>query len=174
MCGAPFFQQIVECGRCSLPVIEALSQDQMIVYASPAIEELTGYAPDEFVGQDWRQILIRSEMQLRADRMACATSRSFAAHENFRMRHQDGAELCLEVKLSQFGADPAFVTHYIAVLHDLTAGRRGRDVPVAILLRTRRANQYLVRDRFGPSGSPCPTESMRAAHTVIGRVQEPR
>lgn len=127
MCGAPFFQQIVECGRCSLLVIEALSHDQTIVYASPAVEELTGYAPDEFVGQDWRQFLIRSETQLRADRMACATSRAFA-HGNFTMRHKDGAELCLEVKLSQFGGDPAFITHYIAVVHELTAERPARDV----------------------------------------------
>lgn len=126
-CGASFFRQIVECARCSLLVIEALSHDQTIVYASPAIEELTGYAPDEFVGQDWRQLLNRSGTQSPADPVAGAIRCGFAAHESFTMQHKDGTELCLRVKLSQFGGDPAFLTHYIAVLNDLTAerGRRG-------------------------------------------------
>lgn len=123
-CGASFFQQIVERARCALLVIESLSRDQTIVYASPAIEELTGYAPDELVGQDWRQFLIRSGAQLPADPMAGATQYGFAAHESFRMWHKDGAELCLDVKLSQFGADPAFITHYIAVLNNLAAKQR--------------------------------------------------
>lgn len=122
-CDASFFQQIVESARCSLLVIEALSHDQTIVYASPAIEELTGYAPDEFVGQDWRQLLIRSEAQAPEDCMDGAIGCGFAAHESFTMRHKDGAELCLRVRLSHFGADPAFLTHYIAVLNDLTAER---------------------------------------------------
>jgi len=127
-CGASFFQHIVECARCSLLVIEALSHDQTIVYASPAIKELTGYAPDEFVGQDWRQLLIRSGTQSPADPMVGATPCGFAAHESFTMRHRDGAELRLGVKLSQFGGDAAFLTHYIAVLSDLTAERRAREV----------------------------------------------
>lgn len=122
--GAPFFQQIVECARCSLLVIEALSH-QTIVYASPAVEELTGYAPDELVGQDWRQFLIRCHS--RADAMTGGTRYGLAAHESFTMRHKEGAELSLEVKLSQFGTEPVFITHYIAVLHDLTAERRARE-----------------------------------------------
>lgn len=125
--GASFFQQIVERARCPLLVIEALSHDQTIVYASPAIEELTGYAPDELVGQDWRQILIRAA-QSPADPMAGAARRDSTAEESFTMRHKDGAELRLGVSLSQLGADPAFLTHYIAVLSDVTAERRAREV----------------------------------------------
>lgn len=114
--GGPFFQQIVECGRCSLLVIEGLSPDQTIVYASPAVEELTGYAPDEFVGRDWRQFLVRSGTQPDAGPMTGARC-GLVTYESFTMRRKDGGVLCLEVKLSQLGADPAFMTHYVAVLH---------------------------------------------------------
>jgi PAS domain S-box-containing protein len=118
--GAPFFQQIVECARCSLLVIEALSHDQMIVYASPGIEELTGYSPEDFVGQDWRQLLSRSEARSPADPET--TRPGAVVHESFTIRHKDGRELCLDVKLSRLGAEPAFITHYIAVLNHLTPG----------------------------------------------------
>lgn len=139
MCGRSFFRQIVERARCALLVIEALSLDHTIVYASPAIEDLTGYAPEEFIGQDWRQFLIQSGAQSPADPMEGAT------YEGFMMRHKDGAELCLDVKLSQFGVDPAFVTHYIAVLHRLTAERRAREV----------LEYRACRDPLADAGEPC-------------------
>lgn len=149
--GTAFFQRLIEHGSCSVLVIETLSHEQTIVYASPAVEELTGYAPAELVGLDWRRVLAPVRARSRADALGCTLRSRLITHQNFTVRHRDGTELHLDVKLSPFETDTAFITHQIAVLNDLTAEHRAR---AALEHRayhdplTGLANRYLLCDRF--------------------------
>ena len=92
----------------SSDVIVLTDLDGRRLYVSPAVREVTGYAPEAFVHLTWRDYIMDEDMmqigaQLEESRLT-RTSRSLV----FRARHASGREIWLEAQMKYF-RDPSFV-----------------------------------------------------------------
>lgn len=99
---------------------------QTRLYVSPAITQITGYSPEEFLKQSWRSDWDWTEIVHPLDRarVAVEDARSIAAEESFQMEYRhfrkDGSvgwirDIC--VPLRDAGGT---ITHWMGVLLDIT------------------------------------------------------
>jgi PAS domain S-box-containing protein len=83
-----FFSDLVE---LSLDVVTVLGPEGAIIYESPSVEQMTGFAPEELVGLRITDIIHRDDAantQATVDRVLAGSDREAI---DFRFRHRDGS-----------------------------------------------------------------------------------
>ncbi len=99
----------------------------VVRYASPALSEVLGYHPDDFVSRPFIEFLHPADV----DRTAGVfdhrpVSRGGRSHE-FRVAHQDGSWRVVSLRVADRRSDPA-VSGYVVNLRDVSARRRAEDL----------------------------------------------
>ncbi len=111
------FESLVRNGNDGIVVLDS---DLIITYTSPSVERMSGYGPDAIVGQDVSRVVIepqRTELVEAFHRVVA--SADLVESLRVRIRHRDGAQRWLEVKVSNQMHDPA-IAGVIANLRDVT------------------------------------------------------
>ncbi len=114
-----------------ITIVDVRAPDQPIVYANPAIAELTGYRIDELLGRNCRFLQEHDQDQpgIRTVRQAISEGRpAKAVIRNYR---KDGTLFWNELAVSPVRDATGRVTHYIGLQHDVSGSLRNE----AALLR---------------------------------------
>jgi diguanylate cyclase (GGDEF)-like protein/PAS domain S-box-containing protein len=101
--------------------------DGVIGYASPALREVLGYRPEEFVSRSFLDFLHPADAG-RAPGVfgRRPVSRGGRSHE-FRIAHQDGTWRVVSLRVADRRADPS-IEGYVVNVRDVSARRRAEDL----------------------------------------------
>lgn len=132
------FEAVVEQSYNSVLITDAVPSPEgpRIVYANPAFCRMTGYAPNELIGQSPRMLQgPRTDREVTAVLRTCIREgRPFkGATYNYR---KDGQEYVVEWSVSPVRDAAGVVTHFVSVQHDITerlAAERDRAMLVQAL-----------------------------------------
>ncbi len=115
------FRALVEHGNDAVVLID---EHERFVYASPSLERVLGYAPDELVGKSTRDFLHPDDAtaSLTAHRSPPGTSVEVTS----RVRHKDGSWRWLEGTTSNLLDEPA-VRAIVSNRHDVTEKREAEE-----------------------------------------------
>lgn len=111
----------------SLGVMEIAEPDGTVVYASPAVEGVLGYAPKELIEKNALDYVHPEDEQRAREAFVKATrSGGPAASSEFRMRHADGSWRHLRVRVSNYLDDPS-VGALMVDLNDVTKQKEAEE-----------------------------------------------
>ena len=147
----PSFQRVVESCACPILIISSVAQAQPIVYASPAFLELTGYSLEEMTGRAWTRIFEIDSSNSKLEPFRTAIGGGSPHQAVLRAQNRNGVQLYLDLKLTPLPDDGGLVTHCVAVVNDVTAERRTREMLEYRACHdqlTGLANRHLLQDHF--------------------------
>ena len=100
----------------------------VITYASPAIEKMLGFTPEEFIGRMHRDLLDPEDRE-EAEKLFTSSRRGRAAPESyeFGIRHKDGRRRILNVVMTDMLDDPS-VGGLVINVRDVTSRRVVEDL----------------------------------------------
>jgi diguanylate cyclase (GGDEF)-like protein/PAS domain S-box-containing protein len=111
----------------STDLVMVADETGVVRYASPALSEVLGYHPDDFVSRPFVDFLHPTDAGRNPgvfDRRP--VSRGGRSHE-FRVAHQDGSWRVVSLRVADRRTDPA-VNGYVVNLRDVSARRRAEDL----------------------------------------------
>jgi PAS domain S-box-containing protein len=112
-----YFRSLIE---NTSDIIAVLNADRTIRYASPSVERILGYQPEELVGRNVTEVIHPEETQTIAHRMEEAIQKPrFPVSVDFRAHHKDGSWRILEGVGKNLLENPA-VAGFIANVRDIT------------------------------------------------------
>lgn len=147
----PSFQQVVESCACPIVIISSVAQGQPIVYASPAFLELSGYRLEEMAARAWTRIFESDGASSKLETFRAAIAGGFPHQAVLQAQHKDGSRLYLDLKLTPLPGDGGSAEHCVAVVNDVTAERRRREMLEYRAYHdqlTGLGNRHLLQDRF--------------------------
>jgi len=104
-----------------IAIVDARHPDQPIIYVNPGLERLTAHPAEELLGRPWTALLPSSG----DDAKAATLQEDFRNGEPFTTElhdvREDGTSLWYRLSLTAAHDSGEAVTHYIAVLSDVTA-----------------------------------------------------
>ncbi|MFC0676546.1 EAL domain-containing protein [Lysobacter korlensis] len=155
-------QRAVDAADNGLLITDACAPDHPVVYANPAFERMTGYAPDEILGRNPRVLQgdDRDQPGNAAIRDALAGEREVRALlRNYR---KDGTLFWNEMYLAPVRDETGALTHFVGVLNDVSDRQQFEDrlahrathdtltgLPNRVLLEDRLQQTLLAADRAG-------------------------
>ncbi|EEB86073.1 sensor histidine kinase [Roseobacter sp. GAI101] len=101
-------------------ITDAREDDNPIVYANKAMEQMTGYTMQEMLGQNPRFLQGDDRDQPGLERIRSAIRNSVPARETLRNYRKDGSQLTVEVSISPVRDEKGNVSHFIGAQSDVT------------------------------------------------------
>lgn len=120
-------------------VIIDVSQDtQPIIYASPAVSVITGYAPEELLQHNCDLLLGHDDnQQAEISLMHNAITRREAIQLTLRNYRKDGSMFWNETGLAPVTSTDGDIRHYIGIMTDVSARRRSEEMLLEMQQRLR-------------------------------------
>jgi len=101
--------------------------DGIITYASPSIERIAGYSPEELTGVNFFELIVPEDVpRVMEDFARALQTQNTYIPNSFRVRHKDGSELVLEGVGANLIHDPA-LTGFVMSARDITERKRMED-----------------------------------------------
>ncbi|MBE7375206.1 PAS domain-containing protein [Pseudomonas lopnurensis] len=121
MINARLLQLVIEASNDGIVVAEQEGDDNILIYANPAFERLTGYAADDILYQDCRflQGSDRDQPGLQAIREAIRNRRP--CRQVIRNYRKDGSAFWNELSISPVFNEGDRLTYFIGIQKDVTA-----------------------------------------------------
>lgn len=121
MINAKLLQLVVEASNDGIVVAEQEGSDNILIYANPAFERLTGYSVDAILYQDCRflQGSDRDQPGLEAIREAMRDHRP--SKQVLRNYRQDGSPFWNELSITPVFNDTDQLTYFIGIQRDVSA-----------------------------------------------------
>lgn len=121
MINAKLLQLVVEASNDGIVVAEQEGDDNILIYANPAFQRLTGYDVDEILYQDCRflQADDRNQPELAAIREAIRDGRP--CRHTIRNYRKDGTAFWNELSITPVFNEGDQLTYYIGIQKDVTA-----------------------------------------------------
>lgn len=121
MINAKLLQLVINASNDGIVVAEQEGDDNILIYANPAFEKLTGYASEEILYQDCRflQGEDRNQPGLAAIREAVKAQRP--CRQIIRNYRKDGSPFWNELSITPVVNDADQLTYYIGIQKDATA-----------------------------------------------------
>lgn len=95
-----------------------------ILYANAAFTRMTGYAPDELLGQTPRILQGPRSDRRTLDRLRAALQAWERVEVELVNYHKDGSEFWVELSIAPVANERGWYTHWIAIQRDITARKR--------------------------------------------------
>ncbi|MES2821224.1 MAG: PAS domain-containing protein [Pseudomonadota bacterium] len=120
MINAKLLQLVINASNDGIVVAEQEGNDNILIYANPAFEKLTGYASDDILYQDCRflQAGDRNQTGLAAIREAVRENR--ACRQVIRNYRKDGSAFWNELSITPVFNEGDQLTYYIGIQKDVT------------------------------------------------------
>ena len=120
MINAKLLQLVIEASNDGIVVAEQEGDDNILIYANPAFERLTGYAVDDILYRDCRflQGEDRDQPGLQAIREAVKSNQP--CRQVIRNYRKDGTPFWNELSISPVFNDSDQLTYYIGIQKDVT------------------------------------------------------
>lgn len=121
MINAKLLQLVVEASNDGIVVAEQEGEDNILIYANPAFQRLTGYAVDDILYQDCRflQGNDRDQPGLAAIREAVRTLQP--CRQVIRNYRQDGSAFWNELSITPVFNEADQLTYFIGIQKDVSA-----------------------------------------------------
>ena len=110
----------IESSTNAVIIAEYRQPDLPIIYVNPAFERITGYSSAEAVGRNPRFLQAADLDQPELDAVRLALKEKRQCHVVLRIYRKDGAMYWNDLQLAPVRGDQGGVTHYVAVLNDIT------------------------------------------------------
>ena len=109
--------------------IVLMAADETTLYASPAVERISGRAPSQWQGKEAFESVHPADRERVSSAFArIRATRSEPVTFECRLQHRDGSYRWIEATGTNLLADPS-VAAIVAFLHDATTSRERRDSP---------------------------------------------
>ena len=120
MINAKLLQLVIEASNDGIVVAEQEGDDNILIYANPAFQRLTGYAVDDILYQDCRflQGNDRDQPALQAIRDAVRENRP--CRQIIRNYRKDGSPFWNELSITPVVNDADQLTYYIGIQKNVT------------------------------------------------------
>lgn len=121
MINAKLLQLVVNASNDGIVVAEQEGDDNILIYANPAFERLTGYAVDDILYQDCRFLQgdDRAQPGLATIREAIRANRP--CRQIIRNYHKDGSPFWNELSITPVFNEADQLTYFIGIQKDVTA-----------------------------------------------------
>lgn len=120
-------QQAIDQAFNAVMITDAGENDHRIVYANPALCQMTGYALQELLGRDPRMLQgPQTSPAVIAALRSCLADGRFFKGSTFNYR-KDGTPYLLEWNISAVRDASGRITHFVSVQHDLSALATAQD-----------------------------------------------
>lgn len=117
-------QAAVEYSTDGISISDMRELDSPIIYASPKLEELSGYSSDELVGVNWRMLYHDEPDESAKEMIQEAFAQGKECRTYVRNIRKDGTPFYCEVTLYPIMDNWGAVTHYVSVIRDITEKRK--------------------------------------------------
>ncbi|MBW4631080.1 MAG: PAS domain S-box protein [Iphinoe sp. HA4291-MV1] len=126
-------------------IADVTMPDSPIIYANPALEQITGYSVAEVIGKNWRFLHGSDINQLGMTELHHAMTQGKSCNVVLRNYRKDGTLFWNEISISPVYDNNGLFTHYIGIQTDITERKQAE---VALLVSQERL-QYLLSSSPG-------------------------
>jgi PAS domain S-box-containing protein len=105
-------------------IADALGPDWPVIYVNPAMEKITGYSPEELLGNNIRRLLRNDLDQPDLPKLRAAMVEGKDCHVVLRNYRKDGTMFCNAESVAPVRDEDGQVTHFIGIIEDITEQER--------------------------------------------------
>ncbi len=141
----------VESAGNGILIADARLPDFPITYANPAVERLTGYSTNEFLGRNPRFLHADDRNQPGLEEIRSALKNRRACKAILRNFRKDGTEFWIDFTLSPVCDKDGIVSHYIGIQNDITERKKAEQHIQSLAYfdaLTKVPNRVLFHDRL--------------------------
>ncbi len=117
-------QAAVEYSTDGISISDMRQLDNPIIYASPKLEEISGYSAAELEGGNWRMLYAEEPDEEAKSLMREALSLGRECRTTVRNIRKDKTPFHCEVTLYPLNDEKGMVSHYVSVIRDITEKRK--------------------------------------------------
>lgn len=120
MINAKLLQLVVDASNDGIVVAEQEGDDNILIYANPAFERLTGYSVDDILYQDCRFLQAGDRAQPGLDLIRQAVHEHRPCRQVIRNYRKDGSPFWNELSITPVFNEADQLTYYIGIQKDVT------------------------------------------------------
>ncbi|WP_439859460.1 PAS domain-containing protein [Pseudomonas sp. MBLB4136] len=120
MINAKLLQLVIDASNDGIVVAEQEGDDNILIYANPAFEELTGYSNDEILYRDCRFLQNDDHDQPGLQAIRYAVQNHQPCRQVIRNYRKDGSLFWNELSITPVFNDADQLTYYIGIQKDVT------------------------------------------------------
>lgn len=121
MINAKLLQLVVEASNDGIVVAEQEGDDNILIYANPAFQRLTGYCVDEILYQDCRFLQGEDREQPALDAIREAVRHNRPCRQIIRNYRKDGSPFWNELSITPVFNEGDQLTYFIGIQKDVSA-----------------------------------------------------
>jgi len=120
MINAKLLQLVIEASNDGIVVAEQEGDDNILIYANPAFQRLTGYEVDDILYQDCRFLQADDRDQPGLAAIREAVRNNTPCRQIIRNYHKDGSAFWNELSITPVFNEGDQLTYYIGIQKDVT------------------------------------------------------
>lgn len=120
MINAKLLQLVIDASNDGIVVAEQEGDDNILIYANPAFERLTGYSVDDILYQDCRFLQAGDRDQPGLDAIRQAVREHRPCRQVIRNYRKDGSPFWNELSITPVLNEADQLTYYIGIQKDVT------------------------------------------------------
>lgn len=120
MINAKLLQLVVDASNDGIVVAEQEGDDNILIYANPAFERLTGYGAEDILYQDCRFLQAGDREQIGLDMIRQAVHEHRPCRQVIRNYRKDGSLFWNELSITPVFNEADQLTYYIGIQKDVT------------------------------------------------------
>lgn len=117
-------QRSLEASYNGVVIVDAQASDMPIIYANPAFERITGYAPTEVIGKNCRFLQGPDRDPLQSEEIRRGLSQARDVHVVVRNFRRDGQAFWNDLYISPIFDERGVVSHFVGVQNDISERKR--------------------------------------------------
>ncbi|NKQ11341.1 PAS domain-containing protein [Pseudomonas sp. SST3] len=121
MINAKLLQLVIDASNDGIVVAEQEGEDNILIYANPAFQRLTGYEVDEILYQDCRFLQAEDRDQLGVTAIREAIRASQPCRQIIRNYRKDGSTFWNELSITPVFNEGDRLTYFIGIQKDVSA-----------------------------------------------------
>ncbi len=120
MINAKLLQLVIDASNDGIVVAEQEGDDNILIYANPAFERLTGYSAEDILYQDCRFLQAGDRAQAGLDAIRQAVHEHRPCRQVIRNYRKDGSLFWNELSITPVVNEADQLTYYIGIQKDVT------------------------------------------------------
>jgi len=121
MINAKLLQLVINASNDGIVVAEQEGDDNILIYANPAFERLTGYSADDILYQDCRFLQAGDRQQAGLDAIREAAKEKRPCRQVIRNYRKDGSVFWNELSITPVFNEADQLTYFIGIQKDVSA-----------------------------------------------------